>query len=412
MNSSPDRYITPDEDVAWLGRDPIPTEPYYDPDYFELERKAIFMRSWINVGHISELPEPGCFIRRELEYAKASLLIVHGTDGELRAFHNVCTHRATQLVEEASGKSSSFRCPYHQWNFGTDGQLRAAPDFERFNLRKEDCALKQVHVDVCAQLIFINLDKQPRQSLSEYLGDIAPYLESMPVAAATTFHEYVYEIEGNWKITYDNFQENYHLRFIHTQTGAAGLSDENQFGYPVRFEFHGPHRVQKLWSNPQPAVKPMQGYSLGKGVTAAMKRGLMSSPTADTYCAVFPSLFILGQPLQNFSHMVYPLSATRSRGVIRIYWVGDDADASERFAREYTLCSVRDIHSEDINVIERGQRGLNSGALSHIHFQTMEGLCRHLYEVVDAAVQNYVQEDVRENTQEHGVDSPQEMKRG
>jgi hypothetical protein len=139
-------------------------------------------------------------------------------------------------------------------------------------------------------------------------------------------------------------------------------------------------------------VKPIQGYSLGKGVAAAMQRELLGSPTADTYCAVFPSLFILGQPLQNFSHVVYPLSATCSRGVIRIYWVGSDADASERFAREYTLCSVRDIHSEDFDVIERGQRGLNSGALSHIHFQTMEGLCRHLYQVVDGAVREYVDE--------------------
>lgn len=94
--------------------------------------------------------------------------------------------------------------------------------------------------------------------------------------------------------------------------------------------------------------------------------------------------------------MVYPLSATRSRGVIRIYWVGDDHDASERFAREYAFCSVRDIHSEDTNVIERGQRGLNSGALSHIHFQTMEGLCRHLYQVVDRNVQQYVSESSRE----------------
>lgn len=391
-----DQYQTPDADVAWLGTDPIPATAYYDAEFYEQERQAVFIRSWINVGHLSEIPEPGCFIRRELEFAKASVLIVHGTDGRIRAFHNVCTHRGTQLVAAASGRGNGFRCPYHQWNFGTDGQLRAAPDFDRFHVDKKDCGLKEIHVGVCAQLIFVNLARQPQQTLADYLGDVAGYLETMPVAQATTFHEYVYEIEANWKVTYDNFQENYHLKFIHTQTGAAGLSSENPYGYPVRFEFHGPHRVQKLWSNPQPNVKATQGYSLGKGVTAAMKRDLLSSPSADTYCAVFPSLFMLGQPLQNFSHVVYPLSATRSRGVIRIYWVGSDADASERFAREYTLCSVRDIHSEDFDVIERGQRGLNSGALSHIHFQTMEGLCRHLYQMVDGAVREYEQETARE----------------
>ncbi|MFT3930180.1 MAG: aromatic ring-hydroxylating dioxygenase subunit alpha [Spongiibacteraceae bacterium] len=389
MNVQVTGYQAPDEQVAWMGTDPIPAKPYYDADYFELERKAIFMRSWLNIGHVSEVPEPGCFIKRELEFAKASLLIVRGKDGVLRAFHNACTHRATQLVEEASGKASAFLCPYHMWNFGTDGQLRAAPDFDRFAVKKEDCALKQVAIDVCAGLIFVNLEPSPQQSLRDYLGDMAEKLESMPVAKATTFSEYVYEIEGNWKITYDNFQENYHLRYIHSSTGVATISPDNPHGYPVNYGFYGPHRTQTIWTNPQPIIKPMQGFAFGKGARAAMAQGLIGGPNDRTYCAVFPSLFVIGTPTQHFSHMVYPLSATRSRGVIRVYWVGDDHNASERFAREYTLGSIRDIHSEDVNVIERGQRGLNSGALEHIHFQAMEGLCRHLFQTVDTKVQAY-----------------------
>src|ERR1022692_2684318 len=85
------------QDMDWLGTDPIPARPYYDPDWFELERQAIFRRSWLQIGHVCELPEPGSFIRREVEVANASLLIVRGKDGQIRAFHNVCTHRGTQL---------------------------------------------------------------------------------------------------------------------------------------------------------------------------------------------------------------------------------------------------------------------------------------------------------------------------
>lgn len=104
---------------------------------------------------------------------------------------------------------------------------------------------------------------------------------------------------------------------------------------------------------------------------------------------LFPNFFTLGSPGQNFSHVVYPLSAGRSRGVIRLYWVGDDDCASRRFAREYTLAATRDVHTEDVNVIRRGQRGLESGALEYIHFQEAEVLCRHLYVSVNNMVEAY-----------------------
>jgi len=88
--------------------------------------------------------------------------------------------------------------------------------------------------------------------------------------------------------------------------------------------------------------------------------------------------------------VVMPVSASRSRGVIRLYWIGEDSSASERFAREYLMAMARDIHAEDRGVIEAGQRGLNSGALKHIHFQTQEVLCRHLFVTVSAAVAGYI----------------------
>ena len=68
----------PAEDLAWLGTNPVPTKPYYDPAYFELERQSVFLKSWIHVAHLCEVPEPGSFIRCDLEFARASLLIVRG----------------------------------------------------------------------------------------------------------------------------------------------------------------------------------------------------------------------------------------------------------------------------------------------------------------------------------------------
>jgi phenylpropionate dioxygenase-like ring-hydroxylating dioxygenase large terminal subunit len=374
------------DELAFLGREPIPAVPYYDLEWYEHERKAVFLRSWIEIGHTCEVPEPGSFIRREMEFAKASLLIVRGKEGSLRAFHNVCTHRGTQLVEEAQGKQAKFTCPYHAWTFGSDGALLSAPDFESFGLDKADCALKQVRLETCAGLIFVNFDPAA-PPLREWLGGLADDLEALPVAKATTFSEYTYEIEANWKLTYDNFQENYHLRFIHPKTGKATFSPDNPFGYPKRYRFFGPHRTQTIWSNPAPELTPVQRLGMGKAIAAGMRREVVGGANDREYFALFPNFFILGTPAPHFSHVVYPLGPTKSRGVIRLYWVGEDADASERFAREYVMATARDIHSEDRAVIAAGQRGLSSGALTHIHFQTQEALCRHLYNGVRDAVE-------------------------
>jgi phenylpropionate dioxygenase-like ring-hydroxylating dioxygenase large terminal subunit len=374
---------------AGLGTGPVPAGPYYRADYFELEREAIFRRTWLQVGHVCELTEPGAFIVRTLEVAGASILVTRGKDGALRAFHNVCTHRGTQLVSEAAGRRGAFTCPYHGWTFGADGELRAAPDFDRFYVEQKDCALPRVAVDSCAGLVFVNLDLQPRQGLRDFLGPMAEALETLPVARATTFSEYVYEIEANWKLTYDNFQENYHLRFIHPRSSGAGTGPDNPFGYPTRYGFHGPHRTQTIWTNPAPEVLPIQGFAFGKAARFAMADGFGAAPNNREYFALFPNFFLLGSPMQHFSHTVMPISATRSRGVIRLYWIGEDDSASRRFAREYAMATALDIHSEDRAVIEAGQRGLGSGALSHIHFQSQEVLCRHLFNAVDAAVAAY-----------------------
>jgi phenylpropionate dioxygenase-like ring-hydroxylating dioxygenase large terminal subunit len=375
------------EQLEAIGTDPIPAGAYYKSDYFELEREAIFCKTWLQIGHICEIPEPGNFMVRPVEIANASILITHTRDGEIKAFHNVCTHRGTQLVDEAEGNRATFSCPYHRWTFSNEGDLLSAPDFERFYIDKSQCSLSEVAVDICAGLIFINLDKNPAQGLREFLGPLAERLETLPVARATRFSEYVYEVDANWKITYDNFQENYHLRFIHPRSGEAAVGKVNPFGYPVKYGFYDPHRTQTIWSNPDAAPKPFQTFAFGKSAMQVMADGY--SFDVKDYYGVFPNLFVLGTAMSHFSQCIMPISANRSRSVIRLYWIGDDDTASKRFAREYTMATALDIHSEDRAVIEAGQRGLNSGALEYIHFQEQEVLCRHLFNQVDERVQAY-----------------------
>lgn len=382
------------EAVSWkpaevdldLGTDPIPAGPYYREDYFEAEREAVFRRSWLQVGHVCELPERGAFVVLEIEVLRASVIVTRDAKDRIRAFHNVCTHRGTRLVDTPRGRSDAFVCPYHGWAFGTDGRLRGAPDFDRFYVDKADCGLREVAIEGCAGLLFVYFGGEPEQSLREYLGAFAPELEKLPVARATHFSEYVYEIRANWKLSYDNFQENYHLRFIHPRTGEAAVGPDNRFGYPVDVGFEGPHRTQQIWANPSPSVPPTMGLGLGLLAMQAVERGDPPNPHDHRYFALFPNFFLYGSSMQHFSHTIWPLEAGRSRGVIRLYWVGADDKASVRFGREYAMVTAREIHTEDRGVIEAGQRGLESGALEHIHFQSQEVLCRHFFTEVDRRV--------------------------
>lgn len=386
---NPIQMLPVPEAAKLRGSGPVSSKPYYDPEWWELERKAIFMRSWLHIGHVCEIPEPGSFIVRELEFAKASLIIARGKDGKVRAFHNVCTHRGTQLVADgAEGKQSTFSCPYHMWTFGTDGKLLSAPDFERFYVDKEDCSLKQVSCDVMAGMIFINFDKAPKQGLHEFFGGIASQLESLPVARATHFSEYTYRMDANWKTVFDNFQENYHLKFVHPRQSASILTRENPLGYPTEYGFLGAHRGQTLSMElAEGYVTPpalLQNAMIGKGIG---ERENLQYPKIDFKC--FPALHFVGLAPNFYTHTMMPLDGQHMRGQIRMYWTSNIDKASKAYFREFSQMSIRDVLAEDRPAIVSAQRGLNSGAMEQIRFQDHEMLLRHLYETVVQMVEEY-----------------------
>jgi hypothetical protein len=126
-----------------------------------------------------------------------------------------------------------------------------------------------------------------------------------------------------------------------------------------------------------------------RGLGRIAADGLFDLPFANDYFALFPNFFLLCNPANHFLHTVYPMGPDKSRGVIRIYWKGDDASASVRYAREFTMATTRDVHTEDVAVINAGQRGLSSGALEHVNFMEQEILCRHLIRGVEEIVMQY-----------------------
>ncbi len=202
-----------------IGADParsftLPAHYYYDPAIFDAERETIFYRTWQYVTHLSDLVEPGSYVATRI--IDQGVFVIRTGEGELKAFYNVCRHRAHELLS-GRGKVKSVACPYHAWVYDLDGKLRTArgsaevEDFDR-----EEFCLNEVRLEVFGGFVFVNLDRdatplaeQAADLLAE-LGERAPWSAELVHGARIDF-----DIKANWKNVVDNFLECYHCPVSH-----------------------------------------------------------------------------------------------------------------------------------------------------------------------------------------------------
>jgi Rieske 2Fe-2S family protein len=187
---------------------------YIDATWFAAEMEHVFAKMWLAAGRAAELDRPGAFIRRDV--AGASVLIVRGNDGGVRAFHNVCRHRGTRLCAAAEGAfAGSVQCPYHAWTYGLDGRLLAAPQMDDVaGFERSEYSLSAVGCDVWDGHIFINLSPSPaplRSQLADLPARFAPWqMQDLRRAFRTE-----YDIATNWKLVVQNYNECLHCPIIH-----------------------------------------------------------------------------------------------------------------------------------------------------------------------------------------------------
>jgi Rieske 2Fe-2S family protein len=206
------------------GWDPRPTlagTDYTSPAVWDEERERIWFGGWVCLGRAEEIARAGDYIVHDL--AGESIFVVRNLAGELRAFYNVCAHRGTRILDEepACGHlGKAVKCPYHAWSYDFDGRLIGTPNvhedeaFERANH-----PLHAVAIDEYAGFVFVSLN-----------ADAAPLLEALTASTEkiTDFERYrlgelrvarrlVYEVEANWKILVENFDECLHCPTIHPE---------------------------------------------------------------------------------------------------------------------------------------------------------------------------------------------------
>ena len=192
----------------------MPARLYHDPQIFHAERAAIFFRSWIYIGHVSQVTEAGQYIQARIH--DQNVFVIRDRAGALNGFFNVCMHRGHELLD-GSGKTNLIRCPYHAWAYDLDGTLKAARNSE--NVEGFDkCAfsLKPVRVEVFCGLVMVNLDPDAvpfAEQTGELEAEIRHYVPSVDRLAFA--QRDTYDVAANWKTMIDNFLECYHCHCAH-----------------------------------------------------------------------------------------------------------------------------------------------------------------------------------------------------
>ncbi len=190
---------------------------YKDPGIYQQEMDRIFMKSWLYVGHVSQIKNVGEYFLYEMD--TESVIIIREDKDTVNALMNVCRHRGSRVCLQASGTQKLLACPYHGWTYERSGALRGAnhtyPGFD-----KSGYALKTVNLKIFHGMIFINFDKDPisfdaiEKDLDECL---MPYcLDKTKIA-----HKQSYPIKSNWKLAVENYCECYHCVPSHPEYAEA-----------------------------------------------------------------------------------------------------------------------------------------------------------------------------------------------
>lgn len=186
---------------------------YTDADIYARDIEAIFLKSWLYAGHISEIPKVGDYFLFEL--AGESVIIMRGNNGEINAIVNVCRHRGSKICLESRGCTKKLVCRYHAWVYELDGALRSAPhmatDFDKTGL-----SLKRIHCELLDGMIYVNFADEPAPF--DYIRDgLSDCLRPYRLDKASVAHRQTYPIKANWKLSVENYTECYHCAPSHPE---------------------------------------------------------------------------------------------------------------------------------------------------------------------------------------------------
>jgi choline monooxygenase len=370
-------------------------DAYTSPAFFALEQEKVHADSWVAVGTTSQVDAPGrCLVAH---VAGRSVFVTRNKAGELRAFHNVCRHRATELLDDDAAwvgtKRHRILCPYHAWGYDLDGNCIGTPLFEgsdipagqepifdtsvarRFD--RADHGLLPVAVEAWGFLVFVHLAADP-PPLASALGDLPERFAGYRLEEWVPHRRRTYEVAANHKLIAENFMEYYHLPWVHPE-----LSKVSKFSDHYRWQ--GPGLYTGMTTTPVSRNSDAGGWDGLDPVPGLAP----ADADAGRFVGLFPSTAVVVLPNHAFVLLNRPVAANRTVETAVLLShpgsaAGPDAEAGlDQLEKFWDL-----VNRQDIEIVERVQRGLQNPAYrgGRMCFRFEEPLHRFQNMVIDKMV--------------------------
>lgn len=323
----------------------IPASWYTDQRVFDLEQQTVFTNSWQCAARLDQVSQPGQYVTTEI--AHEPIVIVRGSDRQLRGFFNVCRHHAAAVMTEPEGCATQMRCPYHGWTYSLEGDLKGTPDFSGVcNFDRSANGLAPVEIKTWEKWVLVRVKAKQNStldnsssSLAEFLGtDLIHQIAALDLANVHWLEQRRYVLNCNWKVFIDNYLDGgYHVPHLHK--GLDSVLDYSS--YTIE---NGAHFCLQS----SPIVTPADNHEV---------RAVRSGPRA-LYYWLYPNFMMNYYEGVLDTNLVRPIALDRTEVVFDFYF----ADVSEA-ARAHNLASIDvgdRIQREDLDICESVQRGLNS----------------------------------------------------
>jgi choline monooxygenase len=348
----------------------LPPSAYSSTSWFEQERAALFTRRWALVASLDELDEAGDYAATTI--GSAPIVVVRGEDGEVRAFHNLCRHRGTVLLQGTGRVDRSIRCFYHQWRYDLDGALAVVPQRkDQFpDLIPSEWGLVPAAIAVWEGMVFVHPDAGA-PPLASTLDEVPAHVGSFEPGLLRQVAVARIEARCNWKLFVENHIDVYHLWYLHEST----LGDVEH----ARFE----HRhVGRNWVSYEPLRRgDVDGAALTSGTTAIRHLTERDRLGIGAH-QVFPNLLMATAAEFFATYVAEPVAPDRT--VIELRIRADPGADPERLRQ-----ALRSFIDEDIAACEAVQTAVRSpafrvGPLARDHEAPIATFHRHILEAMAA----------------------------
>jgi phenylpropionate dioxygenase-like ring-hydroxylating dioxygenase large terminal subunit len=327
----------------------LPGWLYFDPEFFEAEKKAFLRAAPQVVCHESEIAKPGEW--RSIDYLGESVIVIRGDDGRARAFSNVCRHRGSRLVDGTGGCAKVLTCPYHAWSYARDGRLVGVPHRHEYpGLRTEDHGLFPVALENWHGFLFITLEPgapSVAEMMAPYESEVAPYgFEELRAIGRVTLRPRPL----NWKTIADNYSDH-----LHIAVGHPGLTRLFERNYRIEANDHVDRMEGDLVVKPSanPSERAYQKFlPEAEHLPSSHRRKWL-------YYKLFPNVAFDIYPDQVDFMQFLPVSGGET--VIREISYALPDERREMTAARYLNWRInRRVNAEDTELITRVQLGMQS----------------------------------------------------